>query len=177
MLTQYSILLFIFIGSVLSTEYTLNGLSNCIEVPANVSEIQRVAVLIDNLNPELTYEIIPIGGAIMYWPGNSAQNYDHFAWTLSITPENCGMGTDSLSPLCGSSNEFTCCWYSTNKLGSSPPLLHSRNSTSAFDEIMDNRIYIRGQYTVWAWFEDDNCSNNKGDIIFEINEYNNYSIL
>ena len=152
------------------TVYKLDGLQHCTEVPANMSGIETVALKITDLDPEKLYQIVPVGGAVMYWPGNAAQDYDHYAWAMAITPENCGMGTETLAPLCGSSDEWTCCWYSTDKLGSSPPLLHAMNSTTAFDQVANNQVYVQGQSTLWVWFEDDNCSNNHGTLLFEITD-------
>lgn len=150
------------------TIYQVNGLTNCAVVPANKEQIQSVAVAITNLDPNTVYRITPQGGAIMYWPGNSAQNYPHYAWALAITPENCAMGTPNLSAACGSSSDLTCCEYSTAKLGSPPPLLHASNSTSAFEQVSTTELFVSGQYTLWAWFQDDNCSNNEGSVSFTI---------
>ena len=146
---------------------TLDGLKNCAVVPATVDVLKSVAVPV-SLDPNQTYAITPTGGSIMYWPGNSAQNYPHYAWSLSVTPENCAMGTAELQPLCGSQSQETCCWYSTAVLGTPPPLLHFNNTVDPFAAVANNVIYVTGQYTIWVWFKDDNCSNNVGTIQFSV---------
>ena len=151
--------------------FTLDGKVNCVEVPANTTQILQIALQITNLDPKILYQLTPISGAIMYWPGNSEQNYEHYAWVISITPDNCGMGTPTQSATCGSSSQYTCCTYTTGKLGSPPPLLHYDNATAVFQQVSDNRLYISGQDTLWVWFEDDNCSNNQGNVQFDISSF------
>jgi hypothetical protein len=157
---------------VAASSYTIDGYTNCAVVPTSLDDIQQIAVIITGLDPSVTYKITPVGGAIMYWPGNSAQNYLHYAWALAITPENCAMGTPQLSPLCGSESDLTCCEYSTAKLGSPPPFLHAANATDAFQQVSTTEIFISGQYNIWAWFQDDNCSNNQGSVEFSITPIN-----
>jgi hypothetical protein len=166
---------FVLVGAILllvsvcaGVTMSLDGLVNCAVVPVGVVDIKNVAVPVRNLDPEKTYEIKPISGAVMYFPGNERENYLHYAWSIAVTPENCAMGAGNIKPLCGSKDDVTCCWYSTARLGSPPPLLHSGNATTALQEVADNLIYVRGQKTVWVWFEDDNCSNNKGTMQFSV---------
>lgn len=148
--------------------YSLDGYSNCAVVPSTVEEIRNISVIITGLDPSKTYEITPLSGAVMYWPGNSAEDYQHFAWSIAVTPENCGMGTATLAPLCGSKDELTCCMYSTARLGAPPPLLHSKSTQTAFRQVSNNVVQIRGQNNVWVWFEDDNCENNIGELQFNV---------
>ena len=150
--------------------FQLDGLRNCTEVPATVEQIESIAVIVSGLDASLTYSITPTAGAVMYWPGNSGEPYDHYAWSIAVTPENCGMGTSSSPPLCGSTNQETCCWYSTARLGAPPPLLHANNNQTAFEQVSSNSVQIRGQTSVWVWFEDDNCSNNQGVLEFTVSQ-------
>ena len=164
------LLLFLLPFLTYSTEFSLDGRINCAEAPASASEIQKVAVIISGLNPNSTYLVQPRNGAIMYWPGNEREPYDHFAWALTITPDNCAMGTSSIPPSCGSSNEYSCCPYSASLLGVPPPLLHDREPQAAFSRVQSMQVEFSHQDTVMTWFQDDNCANNIGQISFSVLE-------
>jgi hypothetical protein len=150
--------------------FTLDPKANCKEVPVNVNELANVAVNVTGLNSSKVYLVRPEGGAVMYFPGNEREPYLHYGWALSITPESCAMGTATISPLCGSKVEQTCCEYSTGILGIPPPLLHFDNAEEAYEHVSSSSLLVSFQETFWVWFGDDNCANNDGKLIFSFQE-------
>jgi hypothetical protein len=143
----------------------VKALENCKEVPANLSSIDSVAVRISGLDPTVLYEVRVVGGQNMYFPGNDAEPFQHYGWALALTPDKCGMGSPRV---CGSSNELTCCQYSTAVLGTPPPLLHAREPSTVLGNVISSSLRITGHETVLAWIEDDNCANNVGALHFEL---------
>eukprot|EP01095_Lingulamoeba_sp_RSL-Kostka_P004553 TRINITY_DN15787_c0_g1_i1.p1 TRINITY_DN15787_c0_g1~~TRINITY_DN15787_c0_g1_i1.p1 ORF type:complete len:171 (+),score=56.05 TRINITY_DN15787_c0_g1_i1:74-586(+) len=163
MLRSILLLFVVFLVAIEAEIISVDGLRNCHEVPANISDISTVGVKF-GLDPETIYVLFPVKGAIMYFPGNDNEPYDHYSYAISITPDSCGMGLGG----CGSSNEFTCCQYTTDILGTPPALLHGNSSSMAFEENSGQRVYITGYSSYYAWIQDDNCSNNSGQAIFDL---------